>query len=387
MPNMYATEWLVQLFGVVVLAVLPVVVETNDGNKIHGELSGFTADALLLNEAGKTTTVPFIDLSSMRPTEADGRVAPQKQVALTNGSRIFVTDLKLNDDGLFIEPRRQDSLLLPINRVRAIRFRRSTAETDAQWLGLVNSEHRGDTLVIRRPGNKLDPQQGVILSITSETVEFNLEGTTVNAPTIQLEGIIFGGSEEINETPSIRVTDIYGSNWAVTGIKPNQEGQPLTMQLDGQTEHAISLDQIARIDWSSGISILAMEKPVTSSFRSYLPTKLDPSLLNRFFGPQSDQESDLIVNSGSMIEFRIGPEYQTVAGTVQRNPSNGKASKLAVNVKLDGKVVWTQTLSDATARGFEIDVNEARRVIFEVENGGDGNLGDTVRFSRPRLLK
>ena len=387
LPNMFATEWLVQWLGVAVMAVLPIVVETNDGNKIRGKLSGFTADALLLDQAGKPMTVPFLDLSSMRPTEAEARAQPQMQIELTNGSRIHAQDLKLDDDGVLIEPRRQDSLLAPVHKVRAIRFRRPSSNTDAKWLGLVNAERRGDMLVIRRPGNKLDPQQGIILAINSITVVFDLDGTKIDAPIDQLEGLVFGGNTAVDETPPIRVTDIYGSSWAIQGISPNQATQPIKVQLDDQLEHAIPLDQIARIDWSSGISMLAMEKPVKSTFKSYLPTQLDPSLLNRFFGPQTDKETDLIMNGGSMIAFRIDPNYQTLAGTVQRNNPNGTASKLTVNLKLDGKVVWTQSLPDAAARGFEIDVNEARQVVLEVDSGSDGDVGDSVRFSRPRLLK
>jgi len=387
LPNMFATEWLVQLFAAALMAVLPIVVETNDGKKIKGELSGFTADALLMDQSGKPVTVPFQDLSSMQPTEAEARAQPQMQIELINGSRIQAQDLKLDDAGLLIEPRRQDPLLAPVKKVRAIRFRRPSSNTDAKWLGLVNAERRGDTLVIRRPGNKLDPQQGVILAIHSGTVVFDLDGTKIDAPMDQLEGLIFGGNTEIDETPPIRITDIYGSNWAVQGIRPHQADQPIKVQLDDELEHAIALNQIVRIDWSSGVSLLAMEKPVKSDFQPYLPSQLDPTLLNRFFGPQTDGETDLIMNGGSMIAFRIDPDFQTLAGTVQRNNTDGTPSQLTVNLKLDDKVVWTQSLPDAGARGFEIDVKEARQVVLEVDSGSDGDVGDSVRFSRPRLLK
>ena len=130
-----------------------------------------------------------------------------------------------------------------------------------------------------------------------------------------------------------------------------------------------------------------MEKPVKSDFQPYLPSQLDPTLLNRFFGPQTDGETDLIMNGGSMIAFRIDPDFQTLAGTVQRNNTDGTPSQLTVNLKLDDKVVWTQSLPDAGARGFEIDVKEARQVVLEVDSGSDGDVGDSVRFSRPRLLK
>ncbi len=58
-----------------------------------------------------------------------------------------------------------------------------------------------------------------------------------------------------------------------------------------------------------------------------------------------------------------------------------------MNIKLDGEVVWTESVTDAEPRGFELDFNKARRIILEVDAGDDGDVGDNIRFLRPRLLK
>ena len=47
----------------------------------------------------------------------------------------------------------------------------------------------------------------------------------------------------------------------------------------------------------------------------------------------------------------------------------------------------SESLEDADPRGFEIDTNGARRVVLEVTFGGDGDVGDNIRFLSPRLLK
>ncbi len=64
-----------------------------------------------------------------------------------------------------------------------------------------------------------------------------------------------------------------------------------------------------------------------------------------------------------------------------------KASSVTVRIELDGKTVWEQTLLDAAPRGFELPLDGARRLAIRVETDGDGELGDTVRIARPRLLK
>jgi hypothetical protein len=114
---------------------------------------------------------------------------------------------------------------------------------------------------------------------------------------------------------------------------------------------------------------------------------VDPTLLNRFFGPKLEANTDLVLNGGSMTEYRLPPQFKKFAGTVQRDQTSGVTGNVTVNIKFDDKVVWSESLEDAEPRGFEIDTNGARRVVLEATLGGDGDVGDTIRFLRPRLLK
>ena len=387
MPTLFAAQWLLPIAQALMLAVLPVVVETTDGNKIRGEFSGITSDQLLITADGSVREFPFNTLVSMESSEFTPKVPPATSVALANGSKIFTGDLKFDDDGVLIQPRRQAPLLSPVKKVHSIRFRKSATETDAQWLGLCNVENNRDTLVIRRPGNRLDAQQGIILSVNDTTVEFDLDGTKINAPINQLEGVIFGGKPNIDETPSVRITDVYGSIWSLSQIEAGDGSQPFKVQLDESLQHTLPIEQIARIDWSSGIRMLAEERPTASEFKTYLPTKVDPTLLKSFFGPQREGKTDLLLNGGSTLEYRLDPKFKKVAGGVVRGHTSGVTGKLTVNVKLDGEVVWSEELSDTEPRGFEIETNGARRILLEVDRGGDGDVGDTILFLRPRLIK
>jgi len=387
LPTLFAAQWLLPIVQALTLAVLPVVVETTDGKKIRGEFSGITDTKLMITADGSVREFPFNNLLSMESTDFTPKVPPATSIALANGSKIFTGDLKLDDDGVLIQPRRQPPLLTAVKKVRWIRFRKSATETDAQWLGLSNVESNRDTLVIRRPGNRLDAQQGIILTINDTTVEFDLDGTRINAPINQLEGLIFGGEPEIDETPSIRITDIYGSTWSLSQIEPGDGSKPFKVQLDESMQHTLPLEQIARIDWSSGIRMLAEERPTASEYKTYLSTKVAPTLLTSFFGPRQEGKNDLLLYGGSTLEYRLDPKFKKVAGTVVRGDTSGVTGKLSVNVKLDGEVVWSEELSDTEPRGFEIETNGARRILLEVDLGGDGDVGDTVLFRRPRLIK
>ena len=135
------------------------------------------------------------------------------------------------------------------------------------------------------------------------------------------------------------------------------------------------------------MTLLATEKPAATKFESYLASNANAELLTAFFGPAVTGEHDLVMNGGSTIEYRIDPGFRLIAGSVVRSATAGQASKVTVRVLLDGKVVWEEPLKDNEPRGFELPINAARRVTLEVDSGDDGNLGDTVRISRPRLVK
>ncbi|MGI9473629.1 MAG: NPCBM/NEW2 domain-containing protein [Rubripirellula sp.] len=387
MPITVVSSGIAKMIGAALLAVLPIKVDTNAGKTVEGNLEGFTADALLIQRDGEVAELPFLDLTSMQPTEVEERTGPTFQVSLIGGSRILAQDLTLDDDGLTIEPRRQNPVRVPVKQVKAIRFRQPAVETDAQWLGIVDRESRGDTLVIRREGDRLDPQQGIVVSMTDETVVFSLDSTEINAPVNRLEGVVFGGGGDVVEDAAIQVTDIYGSRWAVTKLEPSQGEQPLRMELGRNVTHELPVQQILSMRWSGGLSLLANESPAASDFKSYIETETDADLLTKFFGPRVTGMADLLMNGGSSIEYRIEPGFQTLAGTVARDDSVENASQLTVRVTLDGETVWEESLPDLEPRGFELPVKDARRLSFEVDSGSDGDLGDTVRISRPRLLK
>lgn len=387
MATPIACLFALKTFSVFVLAVLPVSVKTNSGTTLEGNLDGFTRSSLLLNRSGKTVELDFDELSSLRPSELDDRTGPTYRVLLVGGSRIAAQNVSLNNNEFKLDLRRQNELRVPINQVKAVRFRASSVATDSKWLGIIEEESRGDKLVIRRAGDRLDPQQGVVESIGDGNVVFDLDGDKIKAPIDRLEGVVFGGSRGIVEDADIQVLDVYQSRWSVMSIEPSQGDQPLQIRLTNSLVHEVPLHQIASIRWSGGITLLAEAEPVTDSLQTYFPTDIQKSLLKQFFGPQRDQEADLLMVGGSSIEYRIDRGHRTLAGSVRRNQEVAKAGEVSVRIALDGKTVWQETLTDAQPRGFELPVNDARRLAIKVDSGEDGDLGDSVRITRPRLLK
>jgi hypothetical protein len=387
LPLTIAGSLLLTAAAASLLAVVPVSIENDAGEVIEGKLSGFTATSLWLDQSGTPVEYRFDNLVLLRADKAVEASGTKFRVSLIGGSRIAAQEISLSNSELVVELRRQDRLSVPVKQVKAIRFRPPSVATDAEWLGFVDRESRGDTLVIRRPGDKLDPQQGIVTSITDGKLAFDLDGDVVQAPLERLEGVVFGGAPAVSEDARIQVTDIYGSTWAVTGIEPSSGEEPLRMRLSPTLVHPLPQDQIESIRFTMGYALLAEAQPAGTSLEAYVPTGVAPQLMEAFFGPARDGDADLLMVGGSSIEYRIEPGYRSLAGSVRRHERVARAGSVTVRIELDGQAVWEQTLSDSQPRGFELPVENSRRVAITIDSEDDGDMGDKVRISRPRLLK
>ncbi len=373
--------------AILLAAVLPVKATTQSGESIEGSLGAVTATSLAIDIDGRPREILMQDLQTVSPANVQEQTGPTYLVTLSGGSKIAAETVSLVDSGLSIQPRQQDPLSVPVRQVKAIRFRASGATTDAQWLGLLQKESRGDVMVIRRPGDKLDPASGIIESIADGKVSFNLEGDTVAAPLDRLEGVVFGSTAEAADDAPVRITDVYGSTWLAESLVPSDAGQPIAMKLSSGQIHHLPLEQIKSIRFSSGLSMLATEKPADVKTDTYFQTNIDGGLVNAFFGPAAQDGNDLQMHGGSKIEYRVADGFVMLVGAVRRASEVKRASEMSVRILLDGKKVWEESLPDVQPRGFEIPLKQARRLTIEVDSRDDGNLGDTVQIIRPRLLK
>ncbi len=383
----FGSSLLWKALSILFIAALPVRVTTSAGDTVEGELSGLSESALWIDRDGAAIELSFDELLSLQPSKVDSRVGPVFRVTLLGGSNVAAQDLSLVEDTLVIEPRRQEPLRLNVKEVKSIRFRAATPTTDPQWLGLMEQPGRGDVLAIRREGDRMDPYRGVIQSITEGSVSFDMEGDAVNAPVDKLEGVIFGGNRQVVEDAEIRVTDVYGSTWAAIAILPSESDQPLKLKLNNSLIHEVPLQQIESIRWSSGLQLLASAEAAERSFKPYFQTKVDRTLIEQWFAPSAGGDSDLRMQGDCWIDYRVQPGFTTLVGSVRRDDSVVKAGEVSVSILIDDQVRWKESIKGTSLLGFNLPVENARRVRIEVDSGDDGDLGDTVRIIRPRFVK
>ena len=373
------------VFALAIVAV-PVEVTTTSGDTRRGEFVDLSAEGLQISEDGLEITIPTDQLSDLKVTEAQPKTGPKTQVTFAGGTRILAREVRLEGEILEVELPRQTLLRASVRSARAIRFGGAMAETDAAWLGILEKESRGDTLVIRRPGNRLDPTMGIIEGIAASKVQFSLDGDSVSAPIDRLEGVIFGASDDAGASPAIVVTDVYGSKWAIDEVALSDDSGSLKLKF-GEFDHELPLSLLASIRWTSGLMMLADTEPVEVTIAPSLSTNVNANLINQLLGSETIDESDLVIQGGGLSEYRVEEGFRVLQGSVRRDERVKAASDLSVKILLDGEVAWEESLPDSGPRGFELEVGAAKRVTLQVDSGNDGDLGTAVKFIRPRLVK
>ncbi|TWU34567.1 NPCBM/NEW2 domain protein [Novipirellula aureliae] len=378
---------LIKLLFLTLLAGFPVRVSTTDGKWIEGELRGIGESELLLQSEGAETAIAFSELTALEPIEEPTGLAPKPTVTLVGGSVITAQGIALAGDRLTIEPRRQAKLDLAIDQVRAIRFQASNQNVDPVWFGKFETERRGDTLVIRREGDQLDFVDGLVVSITDSVVKFDIDGEVIDAPIGRLEGVLFGGSQSIANASDIQIVDVYNSRWSVSRLEPSELGEPLRLVLSNSLEHRLPLEHIESIRWSGGLSLLAQMEPAEKSFTPAIKTNLDSSRLDSWFSPKADADQDLILIGKSSVDYRIEDGYTVFAAGVRRDRQVSKATKSIVRIRLDGKLIWEQSIVGEETFGFELPIDGGNRLTIETDIADDGEIGDIIRILLPRLLR
>ncbi|TWU32922.1 NPCBM/NEW2 domain-containing protein [Novipirellula artificiosorum] len=387
---------LTKLLLLFLVSVLPVRVSTIDGEGVDGTFAGLSESSLRIQTTGTEVQIPVADLSSLEPQQEPQGTGPTMRLVLEAGTEIAAQALTLSGETFSVELRRQETVSIPIQLARSIRFRPGNPKVDPAWLAKIEEGRRSDTLAIRREGDRLDFIEGLVVSISADAVRIEIDGETMDAPISRLEGVIFGGAKGANHPGDIQIVDVYGSRWSASDLLPCEAEGPLEIQLQGSIQHRIPLDQVKSIRWTGGVEMLAGMTPAIRSHRESIETQIDKSLLEAWFAPaavnskadgSSESTQDLLMFGRSFIEYRIDEGFQTFSAGVRRDGSVERATQAIVRVWVDGKVAWEKRFEGDEVVGLELPLDQARRLRIEVDSGQDGDIGDTFRISRPRLLR
>ena len=374
---------------------IAVRIDTIDGLSKTGTLGGVSAGEVnLLGDDSTPQLIALDQILSIQRTNNPPTTPPGARIGLAGGSRLAMVGVKSEGTAATIKIRGGDELQVPLKMLRWIRFRNPSAAVDPQWLGLIDRPRASDSLVIRRPGDSIDEVAGIVLAIGDESVSFNLDGDTMQAPIARLEGVVFtttgsaAGAAADKAGGSVLVDDIYGSRFVATSMSGTDDGA-IDLQLGNQLKYRLPLQAISKIELTGSVEFLATVQPVEAKYVPLVNIGIAPQLSGQWLSPEVRDGRDLVMRSASHIEYRLSEGFQTLVGSVDFDSEVTAGGKSVIRILLDGKPVWEQPLAvtDASSRGFELPISGARRVRFEISGDNDGDLGDTIRLRQPRITK
>lgn len=379
-------------------AAVTVRIDTIDGQSIVGRLRGLSDQGAVIVVDGDEASPRMLPLDQIMVAQRLNPPASTptvSRVGLAGGSRVAIESITADGTTATLAVRGGKPMAVPLKRLRWVRFRAPSAAVDPQWLGLVETPRTSDTLVVRRQGDSIDEVAGVVMAIGAEAVTFNLDGDEMRAPIARLEGLLLAtpAGEEAAGDGAVTVDDVSGSRWVATEILPggdaDKRGDTVRLRLGDGAEYRLPLAAISKIELSGSVDFLATGEPVEMRYVPMVSIGLSPELAGQWLGPQRLGNRDLVMRADSHVEYRLDEGFQSLVGSVDFDPAVTAGGQCVVRISLDGKPVWEETfdVSAVSPRGFELPVGGARRVRFEVVAGGDGDLGDTVRFRQPRVTK
>lgn len=382
-------EW-ASILVCLVWGALQVQVTPVAGEPFAAELTAIDDAGIRLQVGGESRLWKAEQISRLERSGVEPELGPVIAVGLRDGSRLKADSVAIAGKDLRVTLRNQPVLSIAVKEAAWIRYRAPSDGLNDAWLGFLNQESAADRLIVRRSATAIDQMSGIVQSADGTKVEFDLGEQVVPAPVARLEGVLFGGRSEMGDTPLI-VTDQWGSEWGATAVHWVDSGAELRVTLSNGQERQLAIDQFRSLRFKGTATRLADEQPLEKKYVPMVELSLDKQLVEAWFGPQSNESGDLVLQSRTSLVYRVEPKHKTFVAQIAPASSVASGTGAMVRVYLDDRIVWSETvMPDDAPRGVEIGVDNARRLTLEVDFGDGearGDTGDIIRFVEPRLLQ
>lgn len=280
-----------------------------DGQTHSGTLIAISETDVEITESGALVKLPIADMMAIEFYGTAPAASDESQMLiLTDGSQLHSSSIARTAKSLTAKTVLFGPVDTKVDAIHAVRLQSENPAYAQQWGTFLKRDSEKDNLIIaKRDGSGLDFLTGIVSNVTSQHVEFLLDGETIPVPAERVYGIVFGravGSRPGTTGPNaaIQLTSVAGDLFNAKTI--TLEGDTLKAEAAWGQLLSIPLNQLLKIDLSSG----------RIQFLSEMPARLE-----RFDG---------IDPENSLFAGLISPEQQKLLFGPQRNMTIERHSRL-----------------------------------------------------------
>ncbi len=394
-----STALAVAFFATTPCDAIEVQLTTLDGRKLEGTVKELASDRVVIQIGDTDTTVGGADLHLLAPKEPPEKSSakPSAWVELVDGSRLPVAKYIATQGKVIVGTLDEKELELTTRQVRSVRFGRLD-ERDAE---IGRPDAAGDLLGIRKR-ESVDFLEGVVGDVTTEVVEFTLEGEKIPVNRSKVEGIVYAHTASGEEaTPACVVEDSAGALVKAKSVQLNDDMLEVRT-LAGPIMHW-PLTEIRKIDFSAGkLVYLSDLKPESVNWTSFFDLANQAPSLARFMAPRFDRGREDEVMRLAGKEYRKGVSLTSRTELIYKLPARAKRFKALAgiddrvgnlgSVQLvitgDNRELYSGKITGKD-EPLEIDADlvGVRRLTILVDYGDDLDVADHLNLCEARIVK
>jgi hypothetical protein len=410
---------LIAVLALAIAAPADVTATRLDGTAATGPLRSWTADEVIVATDGGEQTVPVAELLSLQFSAEPSVDAGHPIIELVDGSVLPIAKVTADKEqaSFALQPTTgpQVNAKLPLDSVRAARWRPLESEALSQWQEIRHLGLPSDlVVVVKRGGKSVDYLECALGDITDDEVEFKLDGESMRVPRAKVAGVVFYRNDgESDATPAGLVSGRDGLRIAASALR--WQGESLHAKTISGLEFYWPVSGITNVDMSAGkVVFLSDAKPATAGWQPLVGLPPTAKRAAKFGEPRFNESGyggplalaftdtstapdagetkayakGIALRSRSEIIYRLPRGYARFMAVAGIDPAASANGNVMLTIYGDDRLLVESALSGSDAPlPIELDVADVKRLRIVVDYGQNLDTGDWLNLCNARLVK
>jgi hypothetical protein len=409
------TPWIAIVAALLAVSAGEATFATLNGEKVAGELVAWQGKQLTVIAADGRRQLSAESLLDAAWNRDAVPASVDRSVELIDGSRLAYAEFTIAQRVATVRlAYANQTIKIPTERIRRIELLPPSEALEAALAEIERKQPAGDSLVIvKRDVAAMDYLSGIIGDVTAAQADFVWDGDRVPVKLSKIAAMEFYHAKPAKlPDPLCKASLTDGSVIAVR--QAALQGNELRLRTTAGVDLRVSIDQLARIDFSTGkiaylsdlspanvrwIPNVAIPKeaatiaghglPRTDASFSGAPLSLqwndDPLPARR---DVRSYQRGLAIRSRTELSYLVPPGMSRFLATAGIDPATANQGNVTLEIRGDARVLWEGVI-DGRKPPTEIDVElgAARRLQLIVDYGENLDYGDRLHLIEARFTK